>query len=561
METADGGDRGSGRGLRRYGALVAVGAVVLIVLVVVSVGDDGGDGDAGDDGGAGAPEGAVSFSQAEAEGLDVDWPDTCDVETGRIAIPSNFAVECHAPFSGDNGGATSPGVTADSVRIVWYVPPEDPLVDAIVGAIEGDDTPEEQEATLRGFMDLYRDYYELYGRRIELIRFDGSGTSGDEVAARADAVQIAEELQPFMVWGGPFLTDAFAEELAARGVLNMSLAAALPSDFYREHAPYLWTTLMAPDQVNIHVAEYLGKRLAGRPAAFAGDEELADDERRFGRVYLEATGAAEELEEQFAEELATYGVELAASVGYADPVTLQSVVAEKIAKLKEAGVTSVVFSGDPLAPAYLTAEATAQDYHPEWILTGSALVDATTFARTFDQEQWSHAFGPSGLFARGRPEASFAYGLYAWFHGEPPLADDSTAVLFPYPTTTFAGLQAAGPDLTPDSYRAGLFSGSVIPAGLTNPQVSFGDHGFWPFPDYAALDDMTEIWWDPDVEGPDERGVEGRGMYRYVDGGVRYNPGEWPEASPRVFDPEGAVALYEELPDSDRAGDYPSPAD
>jgi hypothetical protein len=318
---------------------------------------------------------------------------------------------------------------------------------------------------------------------------------------------------------------------------------------------------MTPDQAQVHIAEYVGKRLAGRKAEHAGDPELRDQERKFGRIVLEATNELDFLMQQFEDELAKYDVELTETVTYSDPITLQAVVAEKIGKLKQAGVTSVIFIGDPLAPAYFTREATDQDYHPEWIVTGTSLVDSTTFARTYDQEQWAHAFGMSGLWARGEPEASFAYSLYRWYHGEAPPADNATPVLFAFPATSFAAFQAAGPDLTPESYRDGLFRAATIPPGLTNPQISFGDRGVWELTDYSALDDMTEIWWDPDAEGPDERNEDGTGMYRYVEGGARYNPGDWPDTAPSVFVEKDAVALYEELPESDRAGDYPSPAD
>ena len=37
-------------------------------------------------------------------------------------------------------------------------------------------------------------------------------------------------------------------------------------------------------------------------------------------------------------------------------------------------------------------------------------------------------------------------------------------------------------------------------------------------------------------------------MYQYVDGGERYLLGEWPEEDTRAFDPEGAVAIYDERP-------------
>jgi len=46
----------------------------------------------------------------------------------------------------------------------------------------------------------------------------------------------------------------------------------------------------------------------------------------------------------------------------------------------------VIYTGDPLTPAALTKEATAQDYHPEWIVGPTVLADTTFFGRTFDQD-------------------------------------------------------------------------------------------------------------------------------------------------------------------------------
>ncbi len=96
---------------------------------------------------------------------------------------------------------------------------------------------------------------------------------------------------------------------------------------------------------------------------------------------------------------------MAESVAYQlDPARLQEQAASAIARFKEAGVTSIIFSGDPVAPGTFTPEATNQDYFPEWIITGSALVDTTAAARGFDQEQWAHAFGISPLAARVDPD-------------------------------------------------------------------------------------------------------------------------------------------------------------
>lgn len=80
-------------------------------------------------------------------------------------------------------------------------------------------------------------------------------------------------------------------------------------------------------------------------------------------------------------------------------------------------------------------------------------------------------------------------------------------------------------------------------------------------PDYNGIDDVSEIWWDPDATGVDELDKDGVGMYQWVNGGQRYLPGQWPETDPDVFNPEGAVSFYVDVPESERAAvDYPSPA-
>ena len=63
-------------------------------------------------------------------------------------------------------------------------------------------------------------------------------------------------------------------------------------------------------------------------------------------------------------------------------------------------MTTVIFAGDPVAPRDFTSEATKQEYFPEWFLNISALVDTNAFSRTYDQEQWQHAFGLTALAAR-----------------------------------------------------------------------------------------------------------------------------------------------------------------
>lgn len=552
--------------MRRYGPLAVIVVVVAMIGVIAVVSRGGGDEGSNASGGGttvtsgGAGSGALSWSDAEAQGITdrIDWGERCDTSRGRLAYPSFFAQECYAPFSGDNGGATAPGVTADSIKVVLYLTPEsDPVIDFITSAIAVDDTNAQIEQTVRGFIELYESFYETYGRKVDLEVYTGTGSSEDEVAARADAVAIAEK-RPFAVLGGPLLTPAFADELAARKVLCIQCTPGQSEDWYIERAPYVWGVGNSPEQGRAHLVEYIGKALANRNAEYAGDEAMRSRPRRFGLVYLTTSGDSDQLADQLKSELGAFGATLSETLSYASPIDLQTSAPQVIAKLKQAGVTTVIFSGDPIAPQPLTRAATEQDYFPEWIAAG-ALTDTAAFARTYDQRQWAHAFGVSNLAARTAPELSSSYGLYKWFFGEPPPTRTGSPLTIPMVNLFYAVIQGVGPNLTPETFRQALFNAEPTPRAITQPSLSYGEKGIWPKTDYLGIDDATLIWWDPDATGQDEIFREGRGLYRYVDGGRRYLPGEWPEGGRPLFREEGTVTIYDQPPPSERVPDYPSP--
>jgi hypothetical protein len=597
--SAEGSNTDTSRALRRYGPIAAIAAIALLIVGFV-VTQGGGDDEESDtttapsvsdptatpdstapttpddtaapgtepDGtqpteppASPLPDGVMSFSVAQELGLDVDFGERCDTETGRVKVQTFFASECFAPFEGDNGGATARGVTADTITIVqWVSQDTDPILDFITSAISNDDTNAQSEETLRKMIEYYETYYETYGRKVELIVIEGSGVVTDEAAARADAVRIDEEFDPFMVWGGPVLTNAFAEELAARGIPCFDCGPGQTREWYTDNAGLAYTVGKGPDQLDLLVAEYIGKRLAGDPAIHAGDESMHGTERVFGRIWTDASPASATANERFLALATDNGFEVAESLGFAlDPATLQESAASIIARMKEAGVTSIIVNTDPIAPREFTNEATAQNYFPEWITTGSVLVDTAAFSRTYDQQQWANAFGVSNLSARVDRTNGSAYAVYEWFHGEPPPAPDTIGVIVPVPNTFYAFIQAAGPNLTIESFNEAAFRGPPTARALTGASLSWGTHGIWPDdfePDYRGVDDIAEIWWDPTAEGPDEIDRDGVGLWRYVDGGVRYKPGEIPEGAPKAFVEEGSVTIYPEPPPEEARPEY-----
>jgi hypothetical protein len=571
--------------LRRYGPLGVIVVLLVVVgaIVLAGGGDDGGDGEASDgtgldswtsvegvEAGAPAPTGSMPVTYDEAKDAgnldDHQWGDDCDTERGRLKVPSVFALPCVPAFDGDNGGETSPGVTADSIKVVYYAPEQSADLTSILGGMGANDSADQRVRTLEDYVELFSSVSETYGRDIELERFAASGAADDVVAARADALDVIA-MEPFAVLGGPALDrGTFAQELAEAGIPCYECAGVLPDNMVLDLAPYVWGTMPSPNQflgmLNAWTdagAREMEEQGADDVAAFAGGD-LKDKPRKTGvihfeqdpPIYGETTAAQEE----------RYGDQVAINESYVlDLPNMPAKAAELIARYKSEGITTIVFLGDPFMPTYLTAAATQQDYYPEWVFTGTALTDTNVMARQYDPKQMEHAYGISQLAAPTDQELQEAMSLYRWYFGdgtEPP-APNQYALLAPPAQWLMAGIHMAGPDLTPETFARGMFRIPPSGGGPSNPSVSYGNWGVFPDMDYNGIDDAVEIWWDPTVEAEDERGVMGTGAWRRSNGGERFTIDGAPPPAP--FDRDNdSITIVHELSDEDRTPAYPSPA-
>jgi hypothetical protein len=561
------------RTLRRYGPIAAVVALVAGAVVVFGGGggdDDDGDASSGGGGGAVPTEeelirsGPMTPAKAELLGEEVDFGPRCDAASGTIMLPTVYAPPCVEPFEGDNGGATSPGVTADEIKLVYYQsdPALDPLVAATAAQAGVDVDPEAEARTIQGYLDIYNQVFETYGRTVTIERYTGTGAGDDPEAAQADAIAIAEK-EPFAVIGGPAQSSAvFAAELASRGVVcGPSCTQALPEHIVEDFEPYLWQALQTPEQGVRAASDAIGQFAGPGKAEMAGAAEMRQQDRVYGLVHFEnVNGDHRPVYDEFVDELESYGIELATDVEFQlDLARVQENARTMIAKLMEAGVTTVIFYGDPITPGSLTREATAQGYWPEWILGPSLLMDTTVFARLTDGEQWKNGFGVSTVPARGSLETTESYRTYEWAYGEAP-PHNAFRIFDPLVRIMFTGIHMAGPDLTPESFRDGMWRTPPAGGGPTTPLLSYGDHGYWPDVDWGGNDDGTLIWWDPTATGEDETGNQGQGMYRYANGGARFTAVDQPDPDEvRLFDVGASVTVYDELPQEDQVPDYPPP--
>jgi hypothetical protein len=492
----------------------------------------------GGDGGGGGE--AAAFSGAWGPGnYPPPGPDTACREDGAMPDFSLYAARCLPRWAGDNGGATSQGVTADTIKIVWYNDDQNPATQAALAGIGASDSDAVVRAQIQAFARYYNLHLETYGREIVIEEFQGTGDPQNDQVLRSDAVAIAQNLKPFAVFHhNVAIGGAFTEELGARGVICLCSTSS-PRSLYADFAPYAYTILPVLEEYYTNIAEYVGKRLNGKPAEHAGPPPLGrggfNDQRTFGLVFLEGSGAdvnprIKPAVDFFKQELATYGAKLEADIGYQfDIAQNQAQATNIIGQLVTAGVNHVIFVGDPLYPIFLTGEATRQGYNPEWMITGTGLLDTTFFGRTYDQNQWSRAFGMSPLWVFSE-DAGQSSGWRTLDHVQPGIEKGAGANVVQSPIQLLStGVHYAGPELNPQNFAAGLFAAPAVGGRVNAPLVKFTEAN------PGAIKDFVEVWWDVDGSGRDELNNNGRGILVKSNNGARYQAGQWPQERPYAF--------------------------
>src|SRR5207302_166784 len=159
------------------------------------------------------------------------------------------------PKGADNGGATTPGVTADKIKVV---------------VTYGDGANDNRQAWLDA-LEPFQRFYRTWGRTVDVTFYKNTGT--DEVAQRADAVAIANT-KPFAVWiGSPFNVRVLVDELAAKRIIV--LGSQVPVKDALNTPGYMWgDALPGPEPYLAYAAEYAGRRLVSKAARWAGDATM-----------------------------------------------------------------------------------------------------------------------------------------------------------------------------------------------------------------------------------------------------------------------------------------------
>ena len=543
---------------------IAVGGVLLVASVVPAT---AGSPVAATTGAAVVPVGAAGVGSDEAR--HAPW---CDPKDGRLAIPYYSRPPCVRPLAKgeSNGGATYQGVTKDAIKVVVVLPTEDQQRSTWTNAItpppmdRAAGTPTYYEGTYRDWLAVLAQSHPTWGRDIELTFFHPTGAT--EEAQRADAITVLG-MKPFAViaQAGNFgAGEVFAKAIAAGKTLIFTATNGTNADAALQ-APYRWLGVFDNDASAVNGAEFVGKELVGRPATWAGDAAMRTKTRVFGAITPDRNLTFD----YFTKAFATYKrAKLAATLQYTVPLDVsqiptlnQSEAPTIVARLKDAGVTTVLlYTSSNMAQQVMKA-ATAIGYFPEWVLPGLGVNDVESIARSFDQTQMAHAFGigvlPMYVADIRDPQTQY----FDWYWGEGH-GDYATSTL-PFLKTLFTGVMLAGPKLTPQTFQQALFatppSGGAASGDVLSLMSGYGRQSGLPYDEYSAIGlDYARLWWNPDAVGKSKiTFADGKGRFEYLDGGRRYAAGRWPKGEPAFFDPATSVAQLDTLPASEQPPTYP----
>jgi hypothetical protein len=439
-----------------------------------------------------------------------------------------YSPPCVAWSGGDNGGATSRGVTKDTITVTFR-DIGNPLGDSDSELSKTAEkkgiiaSPEATARTRAALLQYFNQTYQLYGRKVKIVTYKGRGDAIKELggtgqeAANSDALKVGQEYKAFAdmtAISQPYLDALVRQKVVAFGGLH------LPASYYTARAPYAWGQLVDCTALLDSAIDLITKRMPPTGNAVrAGSAALRTKQRKYGLVIPDDAVYAQCIEEA-GPRLAAAGVTITKEIRYSLEIAkLQQETPNMAAQLKAAGVTTVLLVTDPILPFFLTGSATQQDFWPEWFVTGTVLTDADVAGQFYDQDQWQFAYGQSYLSDIRQGQASESYRAYKKIRpqDEPTLTRDLDYYSL---LMLFIGLQGAGPNLTPQTFQRGMFAypGSNGPLG----------HWSWGPDDYTAIDDAREIYYDRRALSAFNNQP---GRYVSPNGDKRYR-GTWPAKDP-----------------------------
>ncbi len=442
---------------------------------------------------------------------------------------------CVAFFEGDNGGATTRGVTKDEVTVVIHfgnvlggANPRPAGFNDLAGPITEQDPDVERHA--KAFAKYFNDRYQTYDRYVHFWGFRTSAASSDQVGYRASVSQIESEKKPFALIPSHDLAAVIADEAAARKIFGVTYGAFRRAD-YQKSPPYLVTFSPDLEDQAASLSGYICTKLVGRRARHAPDPTYQQRTREFGVFYSSDSSKPQsaQLKDMLRGELQSRcginpKIEVPVVVGpnYTSPAT----------SMRSADVTTVITLYGGGFSTNMSIHAGAQKWYPEWIVGAnveSASNDVATSGWLHDPTVWKGAFGITYDYRRDSIANQTWYAAYREACSSCGGGSSPTARLYDEFALLFYGIQAAGPKLTPANLDKGMHA--IPQRGSPDP---YRPAAYFSPGNYSFIKDAMEIWWDGVSPPP---GDTHPGCYRIPNDGLRFRAKDWSGDDSQLFNP------------------------
>jgi hypothetical protein len=423
----------------------------------------------------------------------VQWPDGAVTQDFDPQSPP-----CVSDWPGQakgNGGSTATGVTGSTITVAaenFYA-----TTDAGNAAI----------------VNFFNSHFELYGRHFVLTYPNTSSDdtftpTGQQAAAATYAASKPFASTDLVSTQGQDVE--FLNYLAQAHIVTVAPTVQEPASELASLSPYLYTYQPALDQIESNLAAMICTSLPASGNAVYGGATVATKKRKFAIVEPDSTPVSQ----------------------YDQPsgaATVNTSQTELLANLEREGVTSVILFGSADEAALVMRSAAGINYTPEWISSGVGDLGSEEADASFSE----NAPSSESEYLIGMTPAS-KYLPYAEMPWSQAYADEGITTPVDYGYSDFyhemlilaSGVQAAGPDLTPQTFATGL-RGLQFPnpgadqAPSYQAKVDFGS-GSTMTQDYAAW------YFSPTTDSNASNNATYVGASCDINLGERWSLGSWP---------------------------------
>jgi hypothetical protein len=405
---------------------------------------------------------------------------------------------CVAYFKGNNGGATAPGVTKDTIKIALAGSPNNDVATALIS--------------------FFNKRFEFYGRQLVVV--PGHCGEGSPAKLVSEADSFAQQgVFAVLGCGDTKSSEApFYDELARKGVVSVADHPNLMTEsHFTQFHPYEWTFWSTYDQGQKLIADIVCK-LKGQNAAHAGAAYI-NTTRKFGLIYNTFSDEPDPDMSAIKDAMTACGISYdvghvalehsSAQQGYSQNTEQQAL--SVLTQFKNDGVTTVIDMVHAITLEQITQVAASMSYEPEHVISSYLYnADGELGISGLPQDQTAHMVGATTYNPHIAPQQEYWY--QAVMEGNPnfqwtdPSKYNVSATIYTsawylyYPLLVLsAGIQNAGPNLTPARFATGLqnaqYPNPVIPGhpeGLVTIQP--GQHSY--------ISDQSLLWFVPGQPDP-----------------------------------------------------------